>query len=118
MEGAVRAPIEEIEPFEAEQEIEGGDVVLIDTREPHEHQESHLEGDKLVPPGLLKAEIEAAAPDKSARTILYCPGGLDGGQEEGKKGTEGLPQQSNKKERRRQGAQGCETPTQGGQEVA
>jgi sulfur-carrier protein adenylyltransferase/sulfurtransferase len=75
MEGAVRAPIEEIEPFEAEQEIEGGDVVLIDVREPHEHQESHLEGDKLVPPGLLKDEIEAAAPDKSARTILYCRSG-------------------------------------------
>ena len=29
--------IEEIEPFEAAQEIEGGDVVLIDTREPHEY---------------------------------------------------------------------------------
>ncbi|HWO15276.1 MAG TPA: molybdopterin-synthase adenylyltransferase MoeB [Solirubrobacterales bacterium] len=75
MEGAVRAPIEEIEPFEAEQEIEAGDVVLIDTREPHEYQESHLEGGKLVPPGLLKEEIEAAAPDKAARTILYCRSG-------------------------------------------
>ena len=75
MEGAVRAPIEEIEPFEAEQEIEAGDVVLIDVREPHEHQESRLEGDKLVPPGLLEEEIGAAAPDKSARTILYCRSG-------------------------------------------
>jgi sulfur-carrier protein adenylyltransferase/sulfurtransferase len=75
MEGAVRAPIEEIEPFEAEQEIEAGDVVLIDVREPHEHQESHLEDDKLVPPGLIKDEIEGAAPDKSARTILYCRSG-------------------------------------------
>ncbi len=75
MEGAVRAPIEEIEPFEAEQELEGGDVVLIDVREPHEHQEAHLEGDNLVPPGLLKDEIAAAAPDKSARTILYCRSG-------------------------------------------
>jgi molybdopterin/thiamine biosynthesis adenylyltransferase/rhodanese-related sulfurtransferase len=75
MEGAVRAPIEEIEPFEAEQEIEGGDVVLIDVREPHEHQESHLDGDTLVPPALLKDEIGAAAPDKSARTILYCRSG-------------------------------------------
>ncbi|HEX7059786.1 MAG TPA: molybdopterin-synthase adenylyltransferase MoeB [Solirubrobacterales bacterium] len=75
MEGAVQAPIEEIEPFEAEQEIEAGDVVLIDTREPHEHQEAHIEGDKLVPPGVLKDEIEAAAPDRSARTILYCRSG-------------------------------------------
>jgi molybdopterin/thiamine biosynthesis adenylyltransferase/rhodanese-related sulfurtransferase len=67
--------IEEIEPFEAAEEIEGGNVVLIDTREPHEYQEAHLEGGKLVPPGLLGDEIDAAAPDKSARTILYCRSG-------------------------------------------
>ncbi|HEX2707162.1 MAG TPA: rhodanese-like domain-containing protein, partial [Solirubrobacterales bacterium] len=64
--------IEEIQPFEASEEIAGGDVILIDTREPHEYQEAHLEGGKLVPPGLLGDEIESAAPDKSARTILYC----------------------------------------------
>ena len=67
--------IEEIQPFEASEEIGGGDVALIDTREPHEYQEAHLEGGKLVPPGLLADEIEAAAPDKSARTILYCRSG-------------------------------------------
>ncbi len=70
-----QTPIEEIEPFEAAEEIEGGDVVLIDTREPHEYQEAHLEGGKLVPPGLLSDEIASAAPDKSARTILYCRSG-------------------------------------------
>src|SRR5215467_4077285 len=67
--------IEEIEPFEAAQEIEGGDVVLVDTREPHEYQEAHLEDGRLVPPGLLADEIATAAPDKSARTILYCRSG-------------------------------------------
>jgi molybdopterin/thiamine biosynthesis adenylyltransferase/rhodanese-related sulfurtransferase len=70
-----RQQVEEIEPFEAAQEIEGGDVVLIDTREPHEYQEAHLENGKLVSPGLLGDEIAAAAPDKSARTILYCRSG-------------------------------------------
>ena len=67
--------IEEIQPFEASEEIAAGDIVLVDTREPHEYQEAHLEGGKLVPPGLLGDEIEAAAPDKSARTILYCRSG-------------------------------------------
>src|SRR5262245_57045991 len=67
--------VEEIEPFEAAEEIGGDGVVLIDTREPHEYQEAHLEGGKLVPPGLLGDEIAAAAPDKSARTILYCRSG-------------------------------------------
>ena len=73
--GAQTKQVEEIEPFEAAQEIEGGDVVLVDTREPHEYQEAHLENGKLVPPGLLRDEIAAAAPDKSARTILYCRSG-------------------------------------------
>jgi molybdopterin/thiamine biosynthesis adenylyltransferase/rhodanese-related sulfurtransferase len=70
-----RATIEEIEPFEAAEEIEGGDVVLVDTREPHEYQEAHIENGKLVPPGVLADEIAAAAPDRSARTILYCRSG-------------------------------------------
>jgi molybdopterin/thiamine biosynthesis adenylyltransferase/rhodanese-related sulfurtransferase len=74
-EAQTKEQIEEIEPFEAAAEIEGGDVVLIDTREPHEYQEAHVEGGKLVPPGLLGEEIAAAAPDKSARTILYCRSG-------------------------------------------
>jgi molybdopterin/thiamine biosynthesis adenylyltransferase/rhodanese-related sulfurtransferase len=64
--------VEEIEPFEAAEEIGGAGVVLIDTREPHEYQEAHLEGGQLVPPGLLGDEIAAAAPNKAARTILYC----------------------------------------------
>ncbi len=74
-EAQAKQQVEEIEPFEAAQEIEGGDVVLIDTREPHEFQEARIEGGKLVPPGLLRDEIAAAAPDKSARTILYCRSG-------------------------------------------
>ncbi len=71
----VKQQVEEIEPFEASEEIGDGDIVLIDTREPHEYQEAHLEDGKLVPPGLLADEIAAAAPDKSARTILYCRSG-------------------------------------------
>src|ERR1700744_6230812 len=67
--------IEEIEPFEAVAEIEGGGIVLIDTREPHEYQEAHVDGGKLIPPAMLADEIESAAPDKSARTILYCRSG-------------------------------------------
>ncbi len=74
-EAQTKHQVEEIEPFEAAQEIEGGDVVLIDTREPHEFQEARIEGGELVPPGLLRDEIATAAPDRSARTILYCRSG-------------------------------------------
>jgi sulfur-carrier protein adenylyltransferase/sulfurtransferase len=71
----IAVQVEEIEPFEASAEIAGGDVVLVDTREPHEYQEAHLEDGRLVPPGLLADEIADAAPDKSARTIVYCRSG-------------------------------------------
>src|SRR3954447_16950215 len=67
--------IEEIQPSEASEEIAAGDIALIDTREPHEYKEAHLESGKLVPPGLLADQIEEAAPDRSARTILYCRSG-------------------------------------------
>src|SRR6201996_3291902 len=67
--------IEEIEPFEAAQEIEGGDIVLVETREPHEYQEAHLEGGQLVPPAMLADQIESDAPAKAARTIVYFRSG-------------------------------------------
>jgi len=67
--------IEEIEPFEAAAEIKDGGIVLVDTREPHEYQEAHLEGGKLVPPAMLADQIETVAPDKSARTLVYCRSG-------------------------------------------
>src|SRR6201996_7205018 len=67
--------IEEIEPFEAQAEIEGGDIVLVDTREPHEYQEAHRDGGTLLPPALLAAQLGPVPPSKSARTILYCRSG-------------------------------------------
>ena len=64
--------IEEIEPFEAAEEINGGNVVLIDTREPHEWDESRIEGAKLVPPATVAEGVPELVPDRSARLILYC----------------------------------------------
>ena len=64
--------IEEIEPFEASEEIAGGDVVLIDTREPHEYQEAHLEGGKLVPPGLLGDDTAPNPSEASLAALGSC----------------------------------------------
>jgi molybdopterin/thiamine biosynthesis adenylyltransferase/rhodanese-related sulfurtransferase len=66
---------QEISPAEAASEIDAGGVALVDTREPHEYEEAHIEGGRLVPPGLLRDEIAAAAPDRSQRVVLYCRSG-------------------------------------------
>ena len=56
--GGQTLAVTELTPAEAYEEIRAGDVQLIDSREPHEYAEAHLEGGKLVPPALIADEIE------------------------------------------------------------
>ncbi len=67
--------VQEISVQEAFEEIESGDVVLLDTREPHEAAEARIETGRLIPPATLLATVEDAAPDKSARVVVYCRSG-------------------------------------------
>src|SRR5665647_2482503 len=68
--------IEEITPAEALEELNSGGVTLVDTREPHEYSEAHIDGGRLVPPGILADNISDAAPDRSGRVLLYCRSGV------------------------------------------
>lgn len=68
--------VQEITPQEAFAELDSGDAVLIDTREPHEYAESHIEDANLIPPALVAANIEEKVPDKSARVLLSCRSGV------------------------------------------
>ena len=72
---ATKTKIEELSPAEAKSEIDAGGVALVDTREPHEYEEAHIEGGRLVPPGVLPDEIASVVPDQSQRVILYCRSG-------------------------------------------
>jgi sulfur-carrier protein adenylyltransferase/sulfurtransferase len=67
--------IEEISPSQAQQELADGGAVLVDTREPHEFAEAHLENAELVPPSEVVARIDEVAPDPEQRLILYCRSG-------------------------------------------
>ncbi len=76
---ATKTQIEELSPAEAAAEVDAGGVVLVDTREPHEYEEAHIEGGRLVPPGLLRDQIASVVPDRSQRVVLYCRSGKRSG---------------------------------------
>ncbi|HSI79341.1 MAG TPA: molybdopterin-synthase adenylyltransferase MoeB [Solirubrobacterales bacterium] len=71
----VKARIEEVTPAEARGEIERGEVVLLDTRELTEWNESHLEGATLVPPVEVVERADEVAPDAGQRVLIYCASG-------------------------------------------
>jgi sulfur-carrier protein adenylyltransferase/sulfurtransferase len=72
----IQGRIQNLTPEEALEEIQaGGDFVLLDTREPHEYAEAHLEGATLVPPAEVAARIDEVAPDPHQRVIAYCRSG-------------------------------------------
>jgi len=77
----VKGRIEELMPPEAQQELDGGDTVLIDVRDPDRYEAGHLPGAVNVPSGESAREahetayadriLEAGAGPKD-RLILVC----------------------------------------------
>ena len=68
----IKNRIEEVDPTAAHDEVERGDALLIDVREPHEWDEAHIGGAKLVPQGTVGERIAELAPDASQRILLHC----------------------------------------------
>src|ERR687895_63289 len=74
----VKEQIREVDPREVHEISSNGTgngAVVVDVREQHEFEESHLPGAVHVPRGHLESRIEGAAPDKSSRVVLYCASG-------------------------------------------
>src|SRR6266516_1821888 len=73
----IKQQITEVDPREVHDLLSssGNGYVLVDVREQHEFEESHLPGARHVPRGHLESRIEGAAPDKSQRVIAYCASG-------------------------------------------
>ncbi len=70
--------IKEVDPREVRDISSNGaanGAVVVDVREQHEFEESHIPGAVHVPRGHLESRIEGAAPDKSQRVVLYCASG-------------------------------------------
>jgi sulfur-carrier protein adenylyltransferase/sulfurtransferase len=70
----IRGSIREVDPAEVSEHL-GNGITLIDVRESEEWDAGHIPGAKHVPRGYLESRVEAAAPDKDARVILYCASG-------------------------------------------
>ena len=72
----IKEQIEEVDPKDVhELRRNGNGAVVVDVREQHEFEESHLPGAVHVPRGHLESRIEGAVPDHSQRVILYCASG-------------------------------------------
>lgn len=68
----------EITPQDVKQKIDSADrIVLVDCREPFEHQIAHIEGAHLIPMNTIPArlqQIESIADE--ATIIVYCHHGM------------------------------------------
>jgi molybdopterin/thiamine biosynthesis adenylyltransferase/rhodanese-related sulfurtransferase len=72
---ATQHRIDDLSPGEFQRQIGADDTLLLDTREPHEYAEAHLDGAELVPPSEIAARIDELAPDPGQRLVLYCRSG-------------------------------------------
>src|SRR4051795_13717881 len=71
----VKAEIDEVDPSAVSEVLGADGVVIVDVREGDEWDAGHIPGAKHVTRGHLESRIEGAAPDRSARVILYCASG-------------------------------------------
>jgi sulfur-carrier protein adenylyltransferase/sulfurtransferase len=72
----IKEQIEEVDPKDVlETQQNGNGAVIVDVREQHEFEQSHLPGAVHVPRGHLESRIEGAVSDRSKRVVLYCATG-------------------------------------------
>src|ERR671913_962908 len=72
----IKEQIHEVDPKDVhELQQNGNGAVIVDVREQHEFEQSHLPGAVHVPRGHLESRIEGAVGDRSKRVILYCASG-------------------------------------------
>lgn len=81
MVAAAKAGIENLTTDQVAAELAGGDVVLVDLREPTETAKGGIPGAVNAPRGMLEFHADPTTPyhlealDPGRRTILYCASG-------------------------------------------
>jgi sulfur-carrier protein adenylyltransferase/sulfurtransferase len=70
-----KAQIREVDTDTAEAVRAESGVVLLDVREPDEHEQGAIPGAIHIPRGQLESNIEHRIADKDAPVVIYCAGG-------------------------------------------
>ncbi|HEY7590684.1 MAG TPA: molybdopterin-synthase adenylyltransferase MoeB [Candidatus Limnocylindrales bacterium] len=71
-----RTEIPEVTPSEADALRAGGTATLVDVREASEWEQGHVPGAVHISKSYIEQQIEAAVPDRDARIVTYCAGGV------------------------------------------
>jgi len=72
----IKAQIREISVHELSERLDSnGELLLLDVREPDEHENGVIAGAKLIPRGLLEPKIEGLCPKRDTPIAVYCAGG-------------------------------------------
>ena len=62
-----------IDPAQAIQKMDAGEALVVDVRQPDEHELQRIPGSLLLPLDDINAESAARVlPDKNALTYVYC----------------------------------------------
>ncbi len=72
----LRQNINEISVHELKQQLNNGDVALVDIREAHEWDQGHVQGAKHIPRGYLELQIEQHTSDRNKPVAVMCAGGV------------------------------------------
>lgn len=70
-----KAEIREVTTAEADELRTRPGVVLLDVREPDEHEQGTIPGSVFVPRGHLESKIESLVPGRDTPLVIYCAGG-------------------------------------------
>jgi molybdopterin/thiamine biosynthesis adenylyltransferase/rhodanese-related sulfurtransferase len=70
-----KSEIREVDTATADDLRSGEGVVLLDVREPDEHDQGTIPGSVFIPRGQLESNVENRITDKSSKLLVYCAAG-------------------------------------------
>jgi molybdopterin/thiamine biosynthesis adenylyltransferase/rhodanese-related sulfurtransferase len=71
-----KSQIREVEPAEAAVLRAEPATVFLDVREPDEFEQGAIPGAVFIPRGHLEAQVESRIPDRDAKVVVFCAGGV------------------------------------------